>query len=443
MRIQNFVNAFLELKIDDLTVFCDPWVTPGIFDGGWAPFPSLKNSNIKLPQNSYVFISHIHEDHFDLAFIKTFPSSTTFLIPKVYPHHIIKMKLANLGFNKIIEMELAKNYKINEKIEMVVIPPMNSLGQEIDMYSKYQDQYVPIGVDAGLLVKTEDFKGVLLFDNTPYEWNKSLGSLLDEIKDADILAFPYNGAASDYPLCYENISQEEGIEIAAKREKRRFDSITQFIEETRPKSLLPFSSDFMVCGKQAEKFANFKNEWWFSRDTVAKNYQEKLKVKTFVLREGDFVFFQKNRIDLEKNNKQEFPYHSPHDAEKMLSEENIDLSSLKSDIIIASQNMFNSMDRFNLKSEWIFALDLQDNSAWEKIYIDLSKRKIVSQTEVTSRKILTCKVQAGYLQSILIGKGHWNNAQLSFQLLWERIPNIYDHMLYLSLNFFHLPKVKS
>jgi UDP-MurNAc hydroxylase len=67
------------------SILCDPWVNPAFF-ASWFPFPD--NSQLdweRLGQTDYLYVSHLHRDHFDAAHLRRFVSkSATVLLPD-YP----------------------------------------------------------------------------------------------------------------------------------------------------------------------------------------------------------------------------------------------------------------------------------------------------------------------------------------------------------------------
>ena len=70
MKIKNIHNAFTIVESGGHKIICDPWIEDGIFDGGWGIFPPVENIENYLDGTTHCFISHIHEDHFDLNAIK-------------------------------------------------------------------------------------------------------------------------------------------------------------------------------------------------------------------------------------------------------------------------------------------------------------------------------------------------------------------------------------
>jgi UDP-MurNAc hydroxylase len=102
------------------SILCDPWVNPAYF-ASWFPFPD--NSQLdweSLGQVDYLYVSHLHRDHFDAAQLKRFISKkATVLLPE-YPTSELEDELRELGFmsflrttsNEVVELDGGLNVMI-------------------------------------------------------------------------------------------------------------------------------------------------------------------------------------------------------------------------------------------------------------------------------------------------------------------------------------------
>ena len=72
MRATSLGHAGILIETDQASIVCDPWFVPAFF-GSWFVFPR----NDQLPawvrqaveRPDYLYISHLHADHLDLAFL--------------------------------------------------------------------------------------------------------------------------------------------------------------------------------------------------------------------------------------------------------------------------------------------------------------------------------------------------------------------------------------
>ncbi len=84
---------------------CDPWFVPAFF-GSWFVFP--RNDHLPervqaaLEHPDYLYISHLHADHLDLAFLREhIDRSATVLLPD-YPTTELEQVLRSLGFERFV-----------------------------------------------------------------------------------------------------------------------------------------------------------------------------------------------------------------------------------------------------------------------------------------------------------------------------------------------------
>jgi hypothetical protein len=99
--------------------------------------------------------------------------------------------------------------------------------------------------------------------------------------------------------------------------------------------------------------------------------------------------------------------------------------------------MFEKMTQYRIESDWVLELALED-SGWQPLYVDLHERRSTRQRP-EKRPMLSCICEANYLAGLLRSECHWNNAMISFNLRWKRVPNEFDRPLFDALNYFHVP----
>ncbi|HEY2762414.1 MAG TPA: Rieske 2Fe-2S domain-containing protein [Pseudonocardiaceae bacterium] len=102
MRVTGVGHAGLFIETGAGSVLCDPWVTPAFF-GSWFPFPD--NSHLDwdtFGQADYLYVSHLHRDHFDADLLRRHVrTDTTVLLPD-YPTDELERELAAIGFGTFL-----------------------------------------------------------------------------------------------------------------------------------------------------------------------------------------------------------------------------------------------------------------------------------------------------------------------------------------------------
>ena len=105
MRITGLGHASVLIETAFGSVLTDPWVNPAYF-GSWFPFPD--NSQLDwdaIGQADYLFVSHLHRDHFDPEHLrKHISKKTTVLLPD-FPTSELEDALRDVGFTSFVQAD--------------------------------------------------------------------------------------------------------------------------------------------------------------------------------------------------------------------------------------------------------------------------------------------------------------------------------------------------
>ncbi len=102
MRIMMTGHAGLFVEANGRTLLCDPWFN-GAYFGSWFPFPDNADLDLdRISSPDYLYISHLHQDHFDARYLSEHvDKATTVLLPD-FPLDDLKDALEALGFSKFV-----------------------------------------------------------------------------------------------------------------------------------------------------------------------------------------------------------------------------------------------------------------------------------------------------------------------------------------------------
>jgi L-ascorbate metabolism protein UlaG (beta-lactamase superfamily) len=437
--VRNFVNGFVALERDGRTLLGDPWITPGIFDGGWEPYPPLRAPDMALARCEYLHISHIHEDHFDPPALARLPHDGAAVVPDLFPNHLIQDRLQDLGFRDVRMAKPFEPIRLAADLEVEVIPPLNAFHQERELYGRGRPF---VAIDSGLFVTWGGVRILLLNDNSPYD----IGELVrrrERYERCDLLAVNYNGAADDFPICYRGLSDDEKRAICDRRDAVKLEAIRTLVGAVKPRLVMPYSSEFSVRGRQALPFATVRRSWSNDKRQVAEWLTRETGGPAVALFEGDLLSIAAgggvalSRADavaptvLERaaclasevtNYAERFP-------------ESPEIAVLADRATGAARHMFQYMDRRGIATDWVLVVHVGEDLL---VSVDLRDRAVSAARPADGRRQLRVFADPRYLNALLTRQSHWNNAMISFNLEWHRVPNQYDHPLYLALNFFHL-----
>ena len=102
MRITATGHAGLFLETARGSVLCDPWRSPAYF-ASWFVFPDNSEVDFKAFKPDFLYISHLHRDHFDPQLLaRDVSTSTTVLLPE-FPTDELRSALSDLGFHSFVE----------------------------------------------------------------------------------------------------------------------------------------------------------------------------------------------------------------------------------------------------------------------------------------------------------------------------------------------------
>src|SRR6185437_3057038 len=103
MRVTGLGHASALIETAYGSILTDPWVNPAYF-GSWFPFPD--NSQLDWDaygRADYLFVSHLHRDHFDAEHLKKHVSNkATVLLPE-YPTSELEDALRACGFTSFVK----------------------------------------------------------------------------------------------------------------------------------------------------------------------------------------------------------------------------------------------------------------------------------------------------------------------------------------------------
>ena len=217
---------------------------------------------------THVFISHIHEDHWDRETLILLDREVQIFIPELPINKVLKKYIEGLKFSNVNFVEPYKKIILSD-IDLTIIPPMNAFGQELGSYIEGYE-YDATNIDTSLLVedKKNNTSHLFLCDNTPYDI-KILKNL--NVENLTPLWYPFNSYAQDFPVCYE-LSEENKKDIHEKMHRKRKESIENCVAFLKPKFYLPHSADFILNGPFSKSFEDYTEKEYMDRKLVASTY---------------------------------------------------------------------------------------------------------------------------------------------------------------------------
>ena len=221
-------HAGFILEASGARILIDPWFFSGFLQS-WFPYPDNRFllETVADGQFDYLYISHLHEDHFDRKLLSQLNKSIRVLCPN-YRSKGVGKRLAALGFRNLIPLSHKQSIDLPGGINATMF---------LDTSHKE---------DSGLLLECNGFRFLDLND-----CNTSLSDLPENI---DLLAAQYSGAMW-YPNCYEYSPEV----MAQKVNQVRSDLMMTLIrkcEVTRAKAYIPCAGPACFLDPALAEFNN-------------------------------------------------------------------------------------------------------------------------------------------------------------------------------------------
>lgn len=220
VRVTGTGHASMRIDTAAGSILCDPWVNPAYF-ASWFPFPD--NSQLdweSLGQVDYLYVSHLHRDHFDAAHLRRYVSKQARVLLPEYPTSELEDELRELGFTDFIRT------RSNEPVEL-------DGGLTVMIQALTSPTDGPIG-DSSLWV---EYGGVrLLNQNDARPTDLSEFTRLGHVH-AHLLQF---SGAIWYPMVYE-LPVTAKTAFGKQKRERQLDRTVRYIDDLKASWVFPIA----------------------------------------------------------------------------------------------------------------------------------------------------------------------------------------------------------
>jgi UDP-MurNAc hydroxylase len=211
-------NCFLVRAGKDLLLI-DPWLSSqGAFFGSWFQYPKnhMFQSTIvdmSKQQQLFVYVTHEHQDHFDLDTIRLLDKSTKFLVPR-YKDGYLSSTIRNLGFC-VTELEDLTCWDIGAHVRIKVF--ISDVG---------------VNHDSALLIETDDFRF----------FNQNDCKIFDRL---DLVQLPIDyysvqfSGATWHPVCYTNYTDIQKQSLSEEKISTKFRNVIYALAKLSPSYFIP------------------------------------------------------------------------------------------------------------------------------------------------------------------------------------------------------------
>ena len=445
MKITKYGSATILIETKDTSILCDPWVTDGIYYGAWCNYPPIDMNMCNFENVNYVYISHIHPDHFDPMTMKKLNKKTPVIIHK-YHQKFLKFAIERLGFT-VLEIDNGVPFKLSNTTEISIYAADNCDPKVCGRMFGCVTSEIKGSMQIDSLCVINDGKNILINTNDcPYVIAKNTLKQIKSIyKNIDFALVGYT-SASLYPHCMIDYSKEQ---LALGKEKAKASGLLTALNTLsvlKPKFYMPFAGTYILGGLN---FLKNKHLPLPEIQDAVDFLQEKLKQKQ-VYTKPILLNFAKT-FDLNKNDI--IPKYEPVDVKKRKVYIKNIASKFKHDYEnddYPSENelleLFNkSLERLKRKlNDLNFSEDLN-------LIFDINRKKFVSiNLKNTKINLLTnlhktdnyhrFQLDPRLLKRALMGPkyANWNNIEIGGLLNFARKPDVYRMDVHILINALHV-----
>jgi UDP-MurNAc hydroxylase len=423
MKVRYIYSACVVIETPDVKICCDPWFTPGAYDGSWYQYPPLSGNAVDIiGEVDWIYISHIHPDHYDKQFLQEYLErypGTCIVIGKTTPPYLAN-KIKVDGFKcKVIT---------DEKIGLTTICIVTNNAYEHD------------NIDTALVVSRDNQSVVNLNDNPFDDFQiEQILSICPNRKPTFAL-LPYCGAGP-YPQTY-HFDNEKELELAAFNKQEQFLNIyTSYIDALQPVRAMPFAGKYFLGGPLSKL-----NSYRGIPDatlTLERNPDVSL-----VLEDGGYDSFDLS--SLTATSLRTKPYDS-----RMVEEylEILDFSGYSYEkeiqpllgralplVPLVNSAYAKNISQSRIQDDYWLCFAPSKMGGYIAVNANRNSTDGVKILSDVSRLEPRCEIfiDDRYLFGLLTRLHHWNNAEIGSQYKVKRVPDLYNREVYNFLNKFHV-----
>lgn len=426
MKMTFFTNACCQYESFGKKLLTDPWLKGGAFLGSWFHYPELKTRPEDVKDYDYLYISHLHPDHYCHKTLEHFDKRKPLIIyDDEGPNFLEKMALKD-GFTNIIKLKNEETITL-EPFKLTMFGP----------FVKHPFYECKVGniIDSCLVIDDSEHVIINANDNTPSL--EAAHMLKSRFPDIHVAQLNYN-AAGPYPSCFMSLRPEERLKRSDEIRKRQLKHMCDVSDILKPTYLQPFAGAYVIGGTKYEKNRTLGTSTLEEAADFIETYFEKNEAHhSFALPMNEGASIDDHYIrqtcghknSLIRTLKDEiYSYNLRRPKIK-----DIELFEL---VQTARKRMFKMQLNLGYKEDFDFYIRVGFMPLLFKMNLD---HDLVEMTEMLRSKnpYILCHLDPVLFEDVLTRKAHWNNAEIGCHIDFYREPDIYRPDFHTFMSFFH------
>lgn len=436
MKLYQLYSATTIVESNGVKVLTDPWLVGNEYFGSWGMFPKYNFKKEKFNDINYIYISHIHPDHFSVRSMDLLEKNIPVLIHH-YKKKFLKKEIEKLGFS-VIELEnnqefdLERNLKINvfssdcspDICENTLGCPMNANREEqIDSMAVFSD-------GKNVIVNTNDCP-YLIASNTAKMIKKIYGKI-------DLVLIGYT-TASSYPHCFFMDEEKKKIEAENKMLKKLKHAI-DYLMIFEPKYFIPFAGRLILTGKNFElNSMRGEPDLEFAFDWLSRNIPKGLS-KGVLLNHDEFLDLENGTLskqyvpehqDMNSDYMKKMFYRNRFDYEFLKMPEESELCNL---IFKANDNFQKKRIERKVNSDINFLIEITNDYSVRISCLGEEPLIVKRQDYDNFQPYLKISADQRLLNLMLKRMINWSIADIGSHMRYERKPDVYKSGIFSLIN---------
>jgi UDP-MurNAc hydroxylase len=392
-------------------VLMDPWFNSAFF-ASWFPYPDNRHVEqlVVGGRFDYLYVSHLHEDHFDVRTLEQLDRSIEVLVPDYRSNGMLR-RLNDLGFTSTTVLGHLESTELAPGFKATMI---------LDTSHKE---------DSGLLLDMSGFRFLDLNDcNT---------TLPDLPRSIDVLAAQFSGAMW-YPNCYDYPADQMRHKTAAVRADIAATLVRKF-EVTRARSYVPSAGPPCFLDPALERFNDRDNTIFPLWEDVAADFAHAVpETEVLVLAAGDRVDVPADRDAAPRTWSVERCRLTPPDSDLFAYRERCrdewSSFSLSDDNPVTTDDVRAYVQKLQLRNRRFLGsfsksvVIATPDGAWLIRFGDTRDDAVTEVGPELDRvaRSYTITLPTHVLRAIVEGRAGWEEAMLSLRLSLSRDPDVFD-----------------
>lgn len=430
MEFEFVSNTGCFLKHKNLTLGMDLWLTQGPFEGSWFHYPELRETKNKLDSCDYIYISHIHPDHFDISALSNVKKDATFIIPN-YFNNLLENKIKTFGFTNCISLAPNETFQFDSGLKVRLF------GQFIN--NLFASAEFGNLIDSSIFIEWDGYK--ILNCNDNYPDITAAEQIKKEYKKIDLALIPHS-ASGPYPASFNNLKHDEKknkAQILQEKYIKHFCDISSVIDA---KYTIPMAAEYVIAGRNYEK-----NQYLglASADDAVESFN-KISQKNCAIRmdcgsilnlsNGNLSGKSIRPIDSVKANRfakklKDIPYSYDWHAPVINKEDFIKLFKE------SRKNLWNFQKKLNWFKDYEVFFDFGHDYYLGFNFSNIEIIQQINQKYLNKKEFMECKLPFSLFHLILTNKIHWNNAEGGLHIEFYRKPDIYIPEIFILMSFLY------